>query len=93
MEKITDRFWGGVAYDAKDLNDKPVRIYMYQDKHEYMKMLIQRTDGKKINAIKLHRANTGSGLKEAKEFVESISTEYVIKINDIFKKNFPEYLL
>lgn len=41
-------------------------------------------EGRKINAIKLMRKESGMGLKEAKEFVESIEAELREKYPDKF---------
>ncbi len=43
--------------------------------------------GRKIEAIKLYRTETGQGLKESKEFIEHLTDELKQEFPDKFKAN------
>lgn len=94
MKSIYDKFPDCTRYSI----DRDY-VYMYADPLKYFKMLEAIRAGKKIEAIKIHRAHNGAplvGLKESKEFVESVGLDYSVKmiyVETCFKEEYPEYFL
>jgi len=66
VEKLERQMASLLQHQDFDYREKPTQIASL----EIMNLM---REGKKIQAIKLYRQETGVGLKQAKEFVESLN--------------------
>ncbi len=67
---VLGRRWGDVPPRRTEGRSTPSRIPLAHDQAEEVRRLLAQ--GRKIEAIKRVRQLTGMGLKEAKEYVESL---------------------